>query len=121
MATAAVTAATLPVILIVNPNPSMAQRVATVVPADDYQVEVVDSGSDALLRLQDRPLPDLVLINVGATSSNGLPTLQQLRQLHPDLKIIVTGASDDTRSATQAVRLGAVDYLGESVHTDELR
>ena len=121
MATAAVTAATLPVILIVNPNPSMAQRVATVVPTDDYQVEVVDSGSDALLRLQDRPLPDLVLINVGATSSNGLPTLQQLRQLHPDLKIIVTGASDDTRSATQAVRLGAVDYLGESVHTDELR
>src|SRR5580704_4118984 len=121
MATAAVTAATLPVILIVNTNPSMAQRVAMVVPPDDYQLEMADSGLDALQRLQHRPLPDLVLMNVGASSSDGMRTLQQLRQLHPDLKIIVTGASDDTRAAAQAVRMGAVDYLGESVHTDELK
>jgi DNA-binding NtrC family response regulator len=121
MATAAVTVDTLPVILIVNSNLSRAQCVATAVPIEGYQIETASIGSDVLQRLQRQPVPELVLMNIGTTPSEGLRTLQQLLQLHPDLKIIMTGASDDARAAVQAVRMGAIDYLGESAGAEELK
>ncbi len=121
MATAAAMAGSLPVILVVNANPLVAHRFATAVPVEGYKVETAVSAYDALQRLQRGPIPDLVLMNVGQTSSEGLQTLQQARELHPELKVIMTGAGDDARTAAQAVRMGAVDYLGERIPEDELK
>lgn len=118
MATAAATLNALPCILIVNPNPMMAQLVGTAVPA---HVEMVGSTSDALQRLRHHPMPDLVIMNIGSACPDALLALQEARQLHPQLKVIAVGADDDTRAAAQAVRMGAIDYLGNSTHEDELR
>ena len=120
MATA-VTAANLPVILVVNTDPALAQRVSTAVRRDDYLVETATSTCDAMQRLQRAPLPKMVLMNVGPTPADGLQTLQQALQVQPQAKVIVMGAGDDARSAAQAVRMGAIDYLSNSAQEGELQ
>ncbi len=120
MATAAASTRSLPVILVVNPNPLMASRVATAVKEEDYQIETATSSDDLMQRLRRRPVPELVFMNVGVSVGDGLQTLQEVRELHPELKVIMMGAGDDARTAVQAVRLGALDYLGEPVVESEL-
>ncbi len=119
MATAVVRSNPLPLILVVNHETVMLRQLASAIPGDTYQVETAISARDALQRLQRRPLPNLVLMNVGVLD-DGLEALRQARQLYPDLKVVMLGKVNDTRSATQAVRLGALDYLPEPVGESEL-
>jgi CheY-like chemotaxis protein len=60
----------------VNSSAAMAQRVASAVLSEDYQVETAESAGDALARLRFHPLPDLVLLNVADASSEGLEALR---------------------------------------------
>jgi DNA-binding NtrC family response regulator len=118
MATAAVSAIALPVVLVVNAEhlhlPSKAVNV------EDYQIEKAASAIDTLERLQRSPLPDLVLMNVDVPGADGLQTLHRARELHPELKIVMLGSGSDARSAALAVRMGALDYLSEPVQASEL-
>lgn len=120
MATAAPSTSTLPVILIVNPNPLMARRVATAVNEEDYQVEMANTSGDLFERLRQYPAPELVFLNVGVSTAAGLQTLQEVRGLYPEVKVIMMGAGGDARAAVQAVRMGALDYLGEPVLESDL-
>jgi two-component system response regulator AtoC len=114
MATVAASARPGPVLLVVNDHSST-------LPAHDYNVESVASALDALERLRRRPLPELVLMNLEVSGGDGLQTLQQARELHPKLKVIMFGPSSDARSAAMAVRMGALDYLSEPVEHSELQ
>lgn len=114
MATVAVSATSGPVVLVVNEN-------SLTLPIHDYHVESVVSAHDALERLQRRPLPELVLMNLDVQGGNGLQTLQQARELYPELKVIMFGPGSDARSAAMAVRMGALDYIPEPVEQSELQ
>ncbi len=98
----------------------MARRVATAVRVEDWQVETATSASDALERLQRQPVPDLVFMDVDMPGAGRFQTLQQARELHPELKVIMQGPDNDVRSATQAVRMGALDYVGTGLQKSEL-
>jgi len=120
MATAVVRSHVVPLILVVNHESTGLRELISANSGESYRVEAATSVSDALERLQQRPLPNLVLMNVAMPGGNGLEALRNARELHPDLKVVATGKVDDTRSATQAVRLGALDYLPEPIADADL-
>ena len=110
-----------PLILVVNHKPPVLKHFTVALDIGGYQVETAASAQAALERLQRPPVPSLVLLDVAMPGADGLETLQRARKLHPDLKVVMLGAVDDTRSAAQAVRMGAVDYLPEPFHESELK
>ncbi len=121
MATSSFRSSSLPpIILVVNPKPLVLRHFTDTLDLGGYQVETAASAQDALERLQRPPVPNLVLMDVGVPGGDGLETLQRARKMHPDLKVVMLGAVDDTRRAAQAVRMGAVDYLPEPFHESEL-
>src|SRR5271167_4578399 len=122
MATSSIRSSTLaPLILVVNHKPPVLKHFAVVLDIGGYKVETAASAQAALERLQRPPVPNLVLMDVAMPGADGLETLQRARKLHPDLKVVMLGAMDDTRIAAQAVRMGAVDYLPEPFHESELK
>ena len=122
MATSSVRSSPLaPLILVVNHKPPVLRHFAVVLDIGGYQVETAASAQAALERLQRPPVPNLVLLDAGMPGADGLDTLQRARKLHPNLKVVMLGAVDDTRGAAQAVRMGAVDYLPEPFHESELK
>src|SRR5664279_1511195 len=121
MATAVMSAESAPTILMVNTSASMEERVATAVLSGDYHIETAKSADDALARLKSFPLPDLVLMNVADTSSEGLQALRAARELQPNLKVIAMGSGDNARIAAQAVRSGAADFMSEPIGEEELK
>jgi two-component system, NtrC family, response regulator AtoC len=122
MATSSIRSSSLPpLILVVNHRPLVLRHFTTALDIGGYQVETAVSAQAALERLQRLPVPNLVLMDVGISGADGLETLQRARRLHPNLKVVMLGAIDDTRRAAQAVRMGAVDYLPEPFHESELK
>lgn len=97
-----------------------------------YDVESADSGSAALAVLDDlaesergdepeqRGFPDLVLLDVVMPGIDGLGILEQLKQRYPRLPVIMLTASKAVKTAVQAMKIGAIDYLNKPFDVDEL-
>ncbi len=61
--------------------------------------------------------PDLVLLDIRLPDAEGL---EVLRELVPDVPVIVLTAYGSVRSAVEAIRFGAAEYLVKPVNLDEL-
>jgi signal transduction histidine kinase len=55
--------------------------------------------------------PDVILLDLGLPDSNGLETIENIKQLARDIPIIILTGWNNEKSGLQAVALGAQDYL----------
>src|SRR3954451_18897207 len=109
-----------PLILIVDDDPTMLRYLRTLLEVEGYRVETATNGAEAVQRLQQGPLPDLLLLDVLMPVLDGLQTLEQVRTTHPQLKVVMLSCVSDTRKVVQAIRLGAQDYLTKPFQKAEL-
>ncbi len=76
----------------------------------DVELHTASSGEEGL-RLIPTLKPDLVLSDIRMAGLNGLETLRRIRQLDPQLPVILMTAYGTTQTAIEAMKLGAYDYL----------
>jgi two-component system response regulator AtoC len=107
-------------ILVVDDEPSMLRYLRTVLEAESYQVHTVRTGPEAVVRVQQEPPPDVVLLDVLMPDVDGLRTLELLRQARPGVKVVMLSCSTDPRKVVQALRLGAADYLAKPFQLSDL-
>lgn len=100
-----------PQILLVSKESSALDLPWTVFENHGWQLETADSGWEALNRASSGPGPDLVLLDVMSSGSDGLHTLRWLRRVRPDLPVILLANSDNSNHKLEALRLGAQEYL----------
>jgi len=90
----------------------------------EEEFEVVaeaSDGAEALERLADDALEvDVVLMDVKMPNLDGLETLKRLRDLKPDLPVLVLSMYDDPGYVEEAIRRGASGYLLKTVGASEL-
>lgn len=113
-------AAKSPTILVVDDEPTMLRYLRTLLEVEGYRVETATNGAEAIQRLQHPPAPDLLLLDVLMPVLDGLQTLEQVRALHPQLKVVMLSCVSDTRKVVQAIRLGAQDYLTKPFQKSDL-
>ncbi len=110
-----------PTILVVDDEPSMLRYLRTLLEVDSYRVETATNGTEALERIRGGFVPDLVLLDVLMPGGpDGLETLEKLRTLQPQLRVVMLSCVSDTRKVVQAIRLGAQDYLTKPFHKADL-
>ncbi len=86
-----------------------------------WRVELADSGWQALERVQATDSPDLILLDLGENAADGLHTLRWLRRIRPDIPVVLLSRSEDALQRTEALRLGAKDYLVKPIQEGNLR
>jgi DNA-binding NarL/FixJ family response regulator len=76
-------------------------------------LQIVGEGSDGLEAVgQAQELqPDLILLDVGWPSLNGLAAARQLRKLSPNSKIVFVTQESDPAIMQEALNLGAAGYV----------
>jgi len=79
---------------------------------EGYEVTTADCGREGLAAI-DRQRPDLVLLDVQMPGMSGFEVLSKIRERHRDLPIIMVTGYGSEDVATQALRLGADDYLAK--------
>lgn len=96
------------------------RRILSVLLAEHgHDVREADSG-EAALALQPEFQPNIVLLDLSLPGINGLETLQKLLERDRRIDCIMMTAYGTIRSAVQAMRLGAFDYLSKPFDNDEL-
>ncbi|KSU66401.1 response regulator [Arthrobacter sp. NIO-1057] len=83
-------------------------------------VGVAHSASDAV-KAATSLSPDLALLDIHLPDMNGLELLQRLREVQPELDVIVISAAREMDTVRKALRGGIVHYLMKPFSWDDLR
>jgi two-component system response regulator (stage 0 sporulation protein F) len=106
------TSAGLARILIVDDEQSVREVLSEYFTEQGYTVENAGGGEEALTLLQ-RSTPDLVLLDVRMPGIDGVETLRRIREIAPDVSVIMVTANEDVGLARETLKLGALDYVAK--------
>ena len=85
-----------------------------------YDIAQASDGPEGLdiFRKED---PDLVLLDIVLPGTDGLAVLQMLRTERKSTPVIMLTGTKSVKTAVDAMKLGAADYLSKPFDVDELR
>lgn len=84
-----------------------------------YQVDTAPSLKEAL-SLAGSTSYDLVFLDILLGRESGMQMLRFMREHNPTCPVVMVTGAPEVATASEAVRLGAFDYLTKPVHQDEL-
>ena len=108
-------------ILVVDDDPNFSRLMETILRGEGYEVEVAATQHEALTR-GSRAQFHLVVSDLRLPDGDGLHVLEFFREHSPETPVIMITAFGTVPNAVEAMKLGAVDYLGKPLSSpDELR
>ncbi|MFQ5627848.1 MAG: sigma-54-dependent transcriptional regulator [bacterium] len=107
-------------LLIVEDNEDLCQSLADVFRRVDYDVKSAHSAKDALAILK-KDLIDLVVLDLQLPDGYGLDVFDQIKEIDPDIVVIMITASIDVEPAVKAMKRGAFDYFTKPFENDQVR
>ena len=84
-----------------------------------YVVQTAESGEEALSLLRTFE-PDVLVVDLVMPNLSGLDVLTRVKQLSPELPVIVLTARGTVKDAVEAMQLGAFDFVAKSIDMDDL-
>jgi DNA-binding NarL/FixJ family response regulator len=88
--------------------------------ADDCDVVGTATDGRTLLAQAAALRPDIAVVDVAMPLLNGLDAARQLKQLHPDIRILFLTMNEDPDMVAEAFRAGASGYLLKRSAASEL-
>src|SRR5580658_7096242 len=111
-----------PRILVVDDEVNIRTSVRLCLESAGYMVQQASNGSEALEQIiSDHP--DLVLLDLAMPIMDGMKVLAEMRNMWANFptRVIVITAHGSVRTAIQAIRLGASDFLEKPFVPEDLR
>ena len=105
--------------MIVDDDGSMAKYLQSYLTRHNFDVSTAISGEEAIrmFRVYD---PHLVLLDVAMPGMNGINTLERIKQIKPDVSVIMLSGQSNAELIFKASKLGADDYLSKPFEPKEL-
>src|SRR5512140_1447450 len=106
-------------VLIVEDDASMTRYLSTYLARHNFDVQSVDSGEEAIhtFRVHD---PELVLMDVALGGMSGLETLERIKEIKPEVSVIMISGQNDPELIFRTSKLGADDYIGKPFEPKDL-
>jgi len=101
-------------VLVVDDDELNRERVASVLQKENIKITELTSGKELLDYIEGMtPLPDLILLDFMMPEMNGFETLVNLRKKADtaDIPVIFITGEEELRTESDALRLGAVDFI----------
>ncbi len=107
-------------LLIVDDEVSLRDFLSIVFEEEGWHVETSASLAEARAALQ-RTEPDLILCDLMLPDGSGLDLLRDAKAQHPSVAVIMITAHTSTKSAVEALKSGAFDYIAKPFDIDEMK
>ncbi|WPP49517.1 sigma-54-dependent transcriptional regulator [Catalinimonas niigatensis] len=108
-----------PLILIIDDDPSFCSLLKSFLSKNSYQVEEAHTARDGLRAVYDHNF-DLVLIDYRLPDLDGLELLKNIKKKYFHLPVIIMTNYANIRTAVDAMKLGAFEYVTKPVNPDEI-
>lgn len=109
-------------LLIVDDDEKVIQGLLHHVRWEKFDIEVTDTaynGEEALAKIKASP-PDMVITDIYMPKMDGLQLIEQLRETHPSIYIIIHSGYDDFENARRAMRLGVQHFFYKPATVTEI-
>lgn len=106
-------------VLIVDDEVFFLEAIDEILSSAGFRTLRAEEGERALEAAAD-PAVGVVVLDVRLPDIDGIQVLARIRELRPDLPVIMLSASTDQEIVLEALRLGACDYLAKPLHDEEL-
>ncbi len=84
------------------------------------ETDTAANGEEALSKLKKKDY-SLILLDLRMPGIDGMEVLRQVRQIRPDILIIMISAYGTIELAVEAIKLGAVDFIQKPFSPEEVR
>jgi two-component system response regulator AtoC len=109
----------IPTILIADDELSI-RRSLSVILRKKYNVVTAATGEEALSRVRKEDI-DLVLLDLKLPDMDGLEVLRQVKRMDANVMAVVITAVKETKTAVDAMKIGAYDFITKPFDVGELR
>jgi two-component system response regulator HydG len=106
-------------VLVVDDEAAARVALKSLLEMQGYAVDQAQDGAAALDRLVELP-PDVIVTDLDMPGMSGMQLLAELRARGQDVPVVVVTSAAELRSAVDAMRAGATDYIAKPVDFDAL-
>ena len=107
-------------ILIVDDEKNIRLTLSQALETLGVEIDTAADGDEALTKLKGRDF-GLILLDIRMPGMDGMEVLRRVREMRPDIRIIMITAYGTVESAVEAMKLGAVDFLQKPFDPEEIR
>jgi DNA-binding NarL/FixJ family response regulator len=109
-------------IMIVDDQPLFRDGLKTVLGLEKNVnvIATAANGKETLLLLHSVACPDLILLDIRMPEMDGVETLKQIKQIHPEIKVLMLTTFNDEEYVIEALANGANGYVLKDMEIEKL-
>ena len=105
--------------LVIDDEQIVLDSVRKILKDENYEVDVFLSGREGLNQAIEKEY-DIVLTDIRMPDIGGMRVLRDIKRARPSLPVLIITGYASVKSAVQAMKLGAADYLEKPFTPDQL-
>jgi len=107
-------------ILIVDDEKNIRLTLSQALETLGAEIDTAANGEEALSKLKNKEF-GLILLDIRMPGMDGMEVLRHVREVRPDIRVIMITAYGTVESAVEAMKQGAVDFLQKPFDPEEIR
>ena len=105
-------------ILIVDDEIGILESLSGILQDEGYSTITASNGNEAIKNFQDNDI-NLVLLDVQLPDINGVEVLRKIKEIEPDIPVIMISGKATIRIAVDSTKLGAYDFIEKPFSPEE--
>ena len=106
-------------IMIVGDNEEICGMLSHLIEEAGFHAQVVYDG-EAALKMMHSQFPDVILLDSKMSGMDGMEVLKRVKEIAPDLPVVMITAFAEIHGAVEAIKAGAHDYLAKPFDNHEV-
>ena len=106
-------------ILVVDDDVGLASNLQDILEAEGYAAAVAHGGRSALILCREKVFK-LALLDIRLPDIEGIQLLTPLKEMHPDMAVMMITAYASVENVVQALNQGALAYITKPLNMDEV-
>jgi len=107
------------VILLVDDQDTIRFFLEKTLTQEGYEAVTAKTGTEAVEKVR-QVMPDLVLLDLKLPDMDGLEVLQKIKEIFPEICVVMVTAFGDIETAVMAMKAGAYDFVSKPINLDQL-
>ena len=107
-------------LLVCDDHEVIRSGMVTILAGSEIEVVAQAANGNEALEQVEAVKPDVVLLDIRMPGSDGLTTLEKIKSIDPEIKVIMLSTYDNPTYVARSVALGASDYILKGASRDDL-
>jgi len=106
-------------ILIIDDDKEYCDILENTLSLEGFRAESVFNGEEGLIRVSERSY-HIVILDLTLPDISGVQVLKRIKEIKPDIQVIIVTAVDTVGSAVESLKAGAFDFITKPIMLDDV-